>query len=147
MESLPYFLLCPCTRPGCTGNPIILMTISIICRSGTKKTKESETNTIDRAIANLMFNKLDFPVQDLSLTASSSSDNKIMGSMEPLDCKPYKSQVHHSNSHLAQPKDAEVPVLGRQQDQYTMVNMETGFSIKVAENNKSSVLDFGSIAG
>ncbi|KAF3434266.1 hypothetical protein FNV43_RR25369 [Rhamnella rubrinervis] len=83
-------------------------------RSGTKMVTESETNTIDRAMANLMFNRLDFNVQDLPLAASSNVKHKMIGSTEPPDCKLYESQVHHSDSCFAPPKDAEVPILGQQ---------------------------------
>lgn len=100
MENLIYLFLYrqSCYPPDQTINIIIY-------RSGSKKVKESETNTIDRAIANLMFNKLDFNVQDLPLAALSSSENKITRSMELPDCKPYKSHL------AAPPKDAEVPVM------------------------------------
>ncbi|KAF7836222.1 protein LNK3-like isoform X1 [Senna tora] len=42
-------------------------------RSEDNKPMESETNSVDRAIANLMFNKMDVNVQDLPLTTSANS--------------------------------------------------------------------------
>lgn len=133
-------VLCPC--PPCTGSRVFLIRINCIYRSGTKKGTELETNTIDRATANLMFNKLDFNVQDHPLATSTNAKHTMFGSMGPPDCKLYESQVHRSNSSLAPPKDAEVPILG-EQDPCTMMNLDSGFPIEVGGNNKSLVLNFG----
>ncbi|XP_062093127.1 protein LNK3 isoform X2 [Humulus lupulus] len=69
-------------------------------RCGTKKATETETNIIDRAIANLMFNKTELNYEDLTGAASSSSKDEIEQS--PSEYQSYTSQaqqqqLQHSN--------------------------------------------------
>ncbi|KAJ7982385.1 protein LNK3-like isoform X1 [Quillaja saponaria] len=47
-------------------------------RSGKRKAMELETNTIDRAIANLMFNKMEFNIQDLPLAMPANSKQEVI---------------------------------------------------------------------
>ncbi|XP_030552170.1 protein LNK3 [Rhodamnia argentea] len=61
--------------------------------------KESETNVIDRAIANIMFNKMDFNLQDSTAIGSDSFEHDIVG-----DCDPYTTKWSN---------DFEVPVFGK----------------------------------
>ncbi|PON98736.1 hypothetical protein TorRG33x02_053510 [Trema orientale] len=115
-------------------------------RSGTKRATEAETNIIDRAIANLMFNKKDFNIRDLPEASSSNSEEEIGGVTEPSsDYQSYTSQIHHSNGHQILPDDAEVPILG-QMYPCLMENMRTGFQGNGA-GNESMVLEFGSMSG
>ncbi|KAF8009962.1 hypothetical protein BT93_J0825 [Corymbia citriodora subsp. variegata] len=61
--------------------------------------KESETNVIDRAIANIMFNKMDFNLQDSTPIAADSFEHDIIGA-----CDPYTTESSN---------DFEVPVFGK----------------------------------
>lgn len=49
--------------------------------------KESETNVIDRAIANIMFNKMDFNLQDSTSIGSDSFEHDIVGACDPYATK------------------------------------------------------------
>lgn len=88
------------------------MNINFIFRSGSKKSTESETNTIDRAIANLMFNEIDFNAQDLSGGSSSDSKHEMNVVSGQQSDNPYVPQISHSHHNLVL-TDAEVPILGQ----------------------------------
>ncbi|CAN6567080.1 unnamed protein product [Malus baccata var. baccata] len=81
-------------------------------RPGSKKRMESETNTIDRAVANLMFNEMDFNAQDLSGGASLDSKQEVFGATEQQTDSTCRPQISHSHIHSLLPQDAEVPTLG-----------------------------------
>ncbi|XP_065867428.1 protein LNK3-like [Euphorbia lathyris] len=51
-----------------------------------KKTRESETNTIDRTIANLLFNKMDTNVNDYPVSASISSQDESLEQSRLPNC-------------------------------------------------------------
>lgn len=61
--------------------------------------KESETNVIDRAIANIMFSKMDFNLQDSTAVGADSFEHDIVGA-----CDPYTTKWSN---------DFEVPVFGK----------------------------------
>ncbi|OMP08252.1 hypothetical protein COLO4_06637 [Corchorus olitorius] len=60
-------------------------------RSGRKEITESETNTVDRAIANLTFNKMETNVQDFPVTTRVNSKQHVKG-MGQLDHRSRQSQ-------------------------------------------------------
>ncbi|KAL9386419.1 hypothetical protein Peur_019543 [Populus x canadensis] len=82
-------------------------------RSGGKKTNEMETNSIDRAIANLMFSKMDLNIQDFHVSASASSKQGISRETKPLNCSLDQPEGHDLSSYPIFRDDAEVPILGR----------------------------------
>ncbi|KAJ6934476.1 protein LNK3 isoform X1 [Populus alba x Populus x berolinensis] len=82
-------------------------------RSGGKKTNEMETNSIDRAIANLMFSKMDLNIQDFHVSASASSKQGISRETKPLNCRLDQPEGHDLSSYPIFRDDAEVPILGQ----------------------------------
>lgn len=85
---------------------------------------ESETNAIDRAVANLMFNEMDFSViREHSSSASGNLDGVIGESRPPVNSKRnvvrLSRPMHYSFNPKIQPVsqqsisqgDAEVPTL------------------------------------
>lgn len=79
-------------------------------RSQDKEAMESETNSIDRVIANLMFNNMEFNMHGPPLTPSVNSMQQVIGSKcsEALNLAqkfktPYPQKL---------PADAEVPKFG-----------------------------------
>ncbi|XP_027354266.1 protein LNK3-like isoform X2 [Abrus precatorius] len=66
---------------------------------------ESETNSLDRAVANLMFNKMEINILDLEAVGSKGLQGK---SSKPLDVA---RNFHYSQPHEV-PTDAEVPRFG-----------------------------------
>ncbi|KAI5595995.1 hypothetical protein POPTR_003G193800v4 [Populus trichocarpa] len=82
-------------------------------RSGGKKTNEMETNSIDRAIANLMFSKMDLNIQDFHVSASASSKQGISRETKPLNCSLDQPEGHDLSSYPIFRDDAEVPILGQ----------------------------------
>lgn len=82
-------------------------------RHGENKAMESETNVIDRAIANLLYNKMDLHVQDFPAVATRKPKQEEMRATEPA----MNQQFHRAM--LA--GDAEVPCMnGWQQHQVEM---------------------------
>lgn len=75
-------------------------TLSAKSRSSRNVAKESETNVIDRAIANIMFNKMDFDLQDSTTMAADRFKHDIIGA-----CDPYTTKWSD---------DFEVPVFGKE---------------------------------
>jgi hypothetical protein len=82
-------------------------------RSGGKKTNEMVTNSIDRAIANLMFSKMDLNIQDFHVSASASSKQGISRETKPLNCSLDQLEGHDLSSYPIFRDDAEVPILGQ----------------------------------
>ncbi|XP_030447789.1 protein LNK3 isoform X1 [Syzygium oleosum] len=76
-----------------------LWTLSAKSRRSRNFAKESETNVIDRAIANIMFNKMDFNLQDSTAIGADSFKHDIIGA-----CDPYTPRWSD---------DFEVPVFGK----------------------------------
>ncbi|XP_054814141.1 protein LNK3-like isoform X2 [Prosopis cineraria] len=109
---------------------------------------ESETNSIDRAIANLMFNKMDINVQELPLTTSAHSKQEITAT-KPLQGKPSKAlnqaQNFHHNCHhhpyspILQGNATEVPQFN-QNDLQTAVDSHAMYK---GPTKKSFMLEFG----
>jgi hypothetical protein len=81
-------------------------------RSGGKTTVEMETNAIDRAIANLMFSKMDLNIRDFPVSAPVNSKQGISRETKPLNCRWNEPQGHDLPSYPNFLGDAEVPILG-----------------------------------
>ncbi|KAI9112829.1 hypothetical protein K1719_016146 [Acacia pycnantha] len=113
-----------------------------------KKPMESETNSIDRAIANLMFNKMDMNVQELPLTTSSLHSKQETNETKHLQGKPSKAlnqgQTFHHNHPCHYPLNlksnaAEVP-------RFNHTNLQTAADSRVMYKDptkKSFMLEFG----
>lgn len=67
------------------------------------RTMESETNIIDRAVANIMFNRMDFNNQGFSVKAPKSMENKIIRETDMFQS--------HGLGPSKLPHDREVPVI------------------------------------
>uniref|UniRef100_A0A6M2EEX2 Protein LNK3 n=1 Tax=Populus davidiana TaxID=266767 RepID=A0A6M2EEX2_9ROSI len=80
--------------------------------SGGKTTIEMETNAIDRAIANLMFCKMDLNIRDFPVSAPVNSKQGISRETKPLNCRWNEPQGHDLPSCPSFRGDAEVPILG-----------------------------------
>lgn len=80
--------------------------------SGGKTTIEMETNAIDRAIANLMFCKMDLHIRDFPVSAPVNSKQGISRETKPLNCRWNEPQGHDLPSCPSFRGDAEVPILG-----------------------------------
>jgi len=52
----------------------------LIDRSEDKKPMESETNSVDRAVANLMFNKMEINILDIPFTTLVNLKQEVSGS-------------------------------------------------------------------
>lgn len=115
--------------------------VNFIFRSESKKATESETNIIDRAIANLMFNKMDLNERHISMAAASSnSKEEVSGATESSDNLLYQLQICHPNDNQIQLDDALVPTLSHV-NPYRAANSWKSFS-RNAAGNKSLVLEF-----
>ncbi|KAK4253175.1 hypothetical protein QN277_010774 [Acacia crassicarpa] len=113
-----------------------------------KKPMESETNSIDRAIANLMFNKMDINVQELPLTTSSVHSKQETNETKHRRGKPSKAlnqgQTFHHNHPCPYPLNlksngAEVP-------RFDQTNLQTAADSRVMHKDptkKSFMLEFG----
>lgn len=75
-------------------------------RPAENKSVESETNTIDRAIANLMFNKMEQKIYDFPVSASATSNQEI-----PKHSTLNDLEIHDLSPYSNFPRDAEVPIL------------------------------------
>ncbi|XP_062174279.1 protein LNK3 isoform X1 [Alnus glutinosa] len=96
-------------------------------RSESKKAMESETNVVDRAVANLMFNEIDFSGREFSSAASVNSDEGVTGDTQPpVISKPKvvkaigppnyslnQSKIQQVSHQPILPGDAEVPTLAQ----------------------------------
>jgi hypothetical protein len=101
--------------------------INFVFRSESKKAMESETNVVDRAVANLMFNEIDFSGREFSNAASINSSEEVSGDTRPpVKSKPkVVKSTGQLNFSLNEPKikqvshqtilpdDAEVPTLAQ----------------------------------
>ncbi|CAL5436343.1 unnamed protein product [Camellia sinensis] len=75
------------------------------------KTMESETNSIDRAVANLMFSKVDSGGIDLLAAVSSKEEAK--GTTKQCNYSLNQPQQPHWHHHTrSSTGDAEVPIFG-----------------------------------
>ncbi|KAM6582873.1 hypothetical protein CsatB_009875 [Cannabis sativa] len=79
-------------------------------RCGTKKGTETETNIIDRAIANLMFNKTELDYQDLTGATSSSSKDEVEPSSSEYQSYTSQSQ-QQQQQHSNVLDDSDFPML------------------------------------
>lgn len=107
---------------------------------------ESETNAIDRAIANLMFNELNFSTREHSSAASVNSNGGVVGdnappvnsklnvarSTRPTNYSLNQPKVRHVPLQSISPDDAEVPMLA-QTDLLQATNLHTVFSRNTTE--------------
>ncbi|KAG6628373.1 protein LNK3 [Carya illinoinensis] len=115
-------------------------------RTGGKKAMESETNAIDRAIANLMFNELNFSTSEHSSAASVNSSGGVVGdnappvnskqnvarSTRPTNYSLNQPKIRHVPLQSISPDDAEVPKLA-QTDLLQATNLHTDFSRNTTE--------------
>ncbi|GMN55563.1 hypothetical protein TIFTF001_024677 [Ficus carica] len=125
----------------CVGIPFSWTPDPETARSESKKATESETNIIDRAIANLMFNKTDLNERHISMAAASSnSKEEVSGATESSDNLLYQLQICHQNDNQIQLDDALVPTLIHV-NPYRAANLWKSFS-RNAAGNKSLVLEF-----
>ncbi|XP_061997077.1 protein LNK3-like isoform X1 [Rosa rugosa] len=112
-------------------------------RSESKEGTESETNTIDRAIANLMFNEIDFNAQDLSGGSSSDSKHEINGvSGQQQSDNPCRLQISHSHHNSVLPHDAEVPILGHRDVHKSFATSNAGGKRKTPLSEFGSATEF-----
>ncbi|KAE8038440.1 hypothetical protein FH972_010951 [Carpinus fangiana] len=96
-------------------------------RSESKKAMESETNVVDRAVANLMFNEIDFSGREFSNAASINSNEEVSGDTRPpVKSKPKvvkstgqlnfslnEPKIQQVSHQTILPDDAEVPTLAQ----------------------------------
>ncbi|XVF00175.1 hypothetical protein REPUB_Repub03eG0262600 [Reevesia pubescens] len=80
-------------------------------RSGKKETTESETNTIDRTIANLTFNKMEYNIRDFPVATPDDSKQNVIKETGQLNQSSSHSQIHYFPQSSVAPGDAEVPFL------------------------------------
>ncbi|KAJ9190534.1 hypothetical protein P3X46_001722 [Hevea brasiliensis] len=80
-------------------------------RPGGKKTMELETNTIDRAIANLMFNKMDLNVRDFPVSALASSRMESLKATRSSIYSSNQQQIHDFPHGPNFSSDTQVPIL------------------------------------
>ncbi|XP_024021115.1 uncharacterized protein LOC21406716 [Morus notabilis] len=113
----------------CVGIPPLWTPNHETTRSETKKATESETNVIDRAVANLIFNNSDFNKRDLSMAASSNSKEEVGGATESSDNQLYQTQIRYLDDHQVVLDDAQVPNLGHT-NPYPAANSTKSFSKK-----------------
>lgn len=118
-------------------------------RSGSNKGTESETNTIDRAIANLMFNEMDFSAQPLSGGAPLDPKQEANGVTGQQTDNGYRPQISHSHLLSFVPHDAEVPILGeRSMHAKTDHQIHKSFSVcNAGGKRKAPMIEFESTTG
>lgn len=112
---------------------------------------ESETNAIDRAIANLMFNELNFSTREHSSAASvNSNEGGVVGdnapavnskqnvaiSTGPTNHRLNQPKIRHVPHQSISPDDAEVPTLA-QTDLLQAKNSHTNFSRHTTEDTEN----------
>ncbi|XVE63013.1 hypothetical protein DITRI_Ditri06bG0165700 [Diplodiscus trichospermus] len=88
-------------------------------RSAKKETTESQTNTIDRAVANLTFNRMEINIRDFPVapTTSKSMPNIIKVIGQP---NLSSSQLIHRFPQSVASSDTEVPFLGHEHSEIRM---------------------------
>ncbi|XVF24510.1 hypothetical protein REPUB_Repub13aG0134300 [Reevesia pubescens] len=89
-------------------------------RSGKKEATESETNIIDRTIANFTFNKMDINVRDFLVATPDNSKKNVMKETGQLNQSSSHSQIHSFPQSSVAPSDAEVPFLVDKHSQMRM---------------------------
>ncbi|KAK7322607.1 hypothetical protein VNO77_25995 [Canavalia gladiata] len=112
-----------------------------IMRSQDKKPMESETNSVDRVIANLMFNNMEFNIHS-PVTSSTNSMQQVIGSKDvnekSSEALNMGQKFHYSHPQNL-PKDAEVPRFGVSNQQ-----RDTGSHIASEDPiNNSFMIGFG----
>uniref|UniRef100_A0A2P2MQ52 Uncharacterized protein n=1 Tax=Rhizophora mucronata TaxID=61149 RepID=A0A2P2MQ52_RHIMU len=75
---------------------------------------ELETNAIDRAVANLMFNEMDLNLQHFPLQASVHSKQEMVEATGPVNYSLNQSKIQGFSHHPVFPADALVPVFGEE---------------------------------
>ncbi|XP_021299945.1 protein LNK3-like isoform X2 [Herrania umbratica] len=80
-------------------------------RSGRKETTESETNTIDRAIANLTFNMMETNVRDFPIATPAKSKQHAIRVTGQINNSSSQSGIHYFPQSSIASTDAEVPFL------------------------------------
>lgn len=75
------------------------------------ETRESKTNAIDRAVASLMFTKIDFRAEDSTEVRPSDLQQEVNETTETLN---YSEDKQCFYSYTMFPGDAEVPIISRQ---------------------------------
>lgn len=122
-----------------------------LCRHEDKKPMESETNSVDRAIANLMFNKMDINVQDLPMDIDVQdlpNTTSVCSKQEPTETKTLQRKTSKASSqarnfhhpYTLNPRvDSEVPRFN-QSDQQTASESHVMYR---DPTKKSFVLEFG----
>lgn len=79
---------------------------------------ESETNSIDRAVANLLFNKMDFDPQDLPTSSLVNFEQEDMMTMDSCNYSLNQQETHypsHPTTLLqADAEDDEVPIFSQE---------------------------------
>ncbi|XP_059652039.1 protein LNK3-like isoform X2 [Cornus florida] len=88
---------------------------------------ELETNTIDRAVASLVFNKIDHNAQDVSAAASPDFKPEATGTRGPFNCSLDEEQISHFPCTTSSADDAEVPTFG-QENLFTTTNLHHRYS-------------------
>lgn len=83
-------------------------------RSGNDKAMESETNFIDRAIANLLFNKMDVNVQNFPVVALKNPKQELIEETGSPKYSFNKPPTHQFCRDMLT-GDAEVPTFGQEQ--------------------------------
>ncbi|WKA01937.1 hypothetical protein VitviT2T_020186 [Vitis vinifera] len=87
-------------------------------RSGKPVATESETNSIDRAVANLLFNKMDFDPQDLPTSSLVNFEQEDMMTMDSCNYSLNQQETHyppHPTTLLqADAEDDEVPIFSQE---------------------------------
>ena len=105
-------------------------------RFGRKEITELETNTIDRAIANLTFNKMESNVQDFPITTPANSRQHVVKGTGQLDQCSRQSQVHYNFPQSpTTPNVAVVPFLGHKR---SLMRMDGhGYGSRIHTENKA----------
>ncbi|MED6169330.1 hypothetical protein PIB30_020463 [Stylosanthes scabra] len=113
-------------------------------RSQEKIPMESETNCVDRVIANLMFNKMEYNMHGLPMMTSTVSSEQEASHSNGLCSKnstaSKPAQKFHYPNHQKLARDGEVPwfEISNQQKDMTSSHIEFGHPMK-----KSFMLEFG----
>ncbi|WRX12889.1 hypothetical protein QQP08_005376 [Theobroma cacao] len=93
-------------------------------RSGRKETTESETNSIDRAIANLTFNNMETNVRDFPIATPAKSKQHAIRVTGQKNNSSNQSGIHYFPRSSVASTDAEVPFLVHKRSQMRMAGHE-----------------------
>ncbi|TKY68362.1 hypothetical protein E2542_SST04604 [Spatholobus suberectus] len=111
-------------------------------RSEYKKPMESETNSADRAVANLTFNKMEINILDLPLTTLVNVKQEVIGSkgLQGKSSKALDVAQKPHYPHLEKlPADAEVPRFGPEDQE----EATESYIAYVDPTKESFMLEFG----